>query len=289
MRLAVVGHVAHGKYPVPVIGLAIRTVQRFLADRGTQLSAMIAYYALISFVPLVFLGLAAFGLFEEQDANSALVERLHEILPGAPVDEIVASLDGVQSASRTLGIIGALLLVWSALGLFGALQTAFNMVYDRPHRAFVQGRGAGMAVLVLAIVSAVVLFLTVSVVSGIVAQILPWVSSHAGIGLIVSFGTGALGTFVVLGIAYFALTNDTMSVREVVPGAALGAVAIQVTFQVVPLFMRMTSDSLAVQMLGSTALLLLWFYVLAVVVVFCHELNWCLGRGRTEARAEAIG
>ena len=272
-----------------MVGLAIRTVKRFLADRGTQLAAMIAYYALISFVPLAFLGLAAFGLFEEQDADSALVERLHEILPGAPVDEIVSSLDGVQSASRTLGIIGALLLVWSALGLFGALQTAFNMVYDRPHRAFVQGRGVGVAVLVLAIVSAVVLFLTVSVVSGIVAQILPRISSYEEVDLLVSFGTGALGTFIVLGIAYFVLTNDTMSVREVVPGAALGAIAIQVTFQIVPLFLRMTSDSLAVQMLGSTALLLLWFYVLAVVVVFCHELNWCLGRGRTEAAGEAAG
>lgn len=259
-----------------VIALAVTVVKRFLADRGTQLAAMVAYYALISFVPLAFLAIAAFGAFQQPDEESALVERLQEILPGAPIDDIVSSLSGVQDASSTFGIIGGLLLVWSSLGLFGALQTAFNAVYRRPHRSFAEGRGVGAATLLLAIVCGAVLFVATSVLGGIVATLFPAVSSVSGLGVALSLGTGFLGTAVVLGIAYVTLTNDKVSVREVVPGAVLGAVAIQVSFQVVPLFLRLTSDSLAVQMLGSTALLLLWFYVLAVIVVFCHELNWCL-------------
>jgi membrane protein len=264
-----------------MVGLAVRIVKRFLADRGTQLSAMIAYYALISFVPLTFLALAAFGLLDRPDAESELVERLHEILPGAPVDKIVDSLGGIQDASRTFGLIGALLLVWSSLGLFNALQTAFNVVYRRPHRSFAAGRGMGAAALLLVIVTGVVLFLTVSVASGIAGQLLPAVTSLAGVSFVVSFATGVTGTFVVLGVIYFTLTNASLTWREVLPGAALGAVAIQVTFQVVPLFLRLTSDSLAVQMLGSTVLLLLWFYVLALIVVFCAEINWGLKRGGT--------
>ncbi len=247
---------------------------------------MVAYYALISFVPLVFLGLAAFGLFQAPDAESALVERLQEILPGAPIEDIVSSLEAVQGASRTFGVIGGALLVWSALGLFGALQTAFNVVYRRPHRSFVQGRGIGVAMLFLAIVCGVVLFLTVSVVSGIVGQLVPEGSLPA-LGVLASLASGVGGTFVVLTLAYITLTNDRVSVREALPGAALGALAIQVSFQVVPLFLHLTSDSLAVQMLGSTALLLLWFYVLAVIVVFCHELNWCLRHDRHAGGAEA--
>ena len=35
---------------------------KFFADRGTHLAAMVAYFALLSFVPLVFLSLALLGL-----------------------------------------------------------------------------------------------------------------------------------------------------------------------------------------------------------------------------------
>jgi YihY family inner membrane protein len=270
-----------------VLWLAVGIVKRFLANRGTQLSAMIAYYALLSFVPLTFLALAAFGLVGRQDADSALVERLHEILPGAPVDKIVDSLGSVQDAARTFGLIGAVLLVWSSLGLFNALQTAFNLVYRRPRRSFAAGRGTGAAALLLLIVAGVVLFLTTTVVSGIVGELLPALSSRAGVGFLATFATGVTGTFVVLAVVYYTLTNAPMSWREVLPGAVLGALAIQVTFQVVPLFLRLTSGSLAVQMLGSTALLLIWFYVLALIVVFCAEINWGMRHRASPADRES--
>ena len=38
-----------------------RLVQKFFADRGTHLAAMIAYFALLSFVPLTFLALSLLG------------------------------------------------------------------------------------------------------------------------------------------------------------------------------------------------------------------------------------
>ncbi len=38
------------------------TFAKFFADRGTHLAAMIAYFALLSFVPLLFLALALLGL-----------------------------------------------------------------------------------------------------------------------------------------------------------------------------------------------------------------------------------
>ena len=41
--------------PISVLG-------KFLRDRGTHLAAMIAYFALLSFVPLLFLALSLIGL-----------------------------------------------------------------------------------------------------------------------------------------------------------------------------------------------------------------------------------
>ena len=37
---------------------------KFFADRGTHLAAMVAYFALLSFVPLTFLALSLLGLVQ---------------------------------------------------------------------------------------------------------------------------------------------------------------------------------------------------------------------------------
>ena len=49
-----------------------RLVQKFFEDRGTHLAAMIAYFALLSFVPLAFLALALLGLYGRADESSFL-------------------------------------------------------------------------------------------------------------------------------------------------------------------------------------------------------------------------
>ena len=46
---------------------------KFQADRGTQLAAMIAYYALLAFVPLTFLTVSLLGLFGRADESTYLV------------------------------------------------------------------------------------------------------------------------------------------------------------------------------------------------------------------------
>ena len=46
------------------------TFTKFFADRGTHLAAMIAYFALLSFVPLLFLSLSLLGFSGRADESS---------------------------------------------------------------------------------------------------------------------------------------------------------------------------------------------------------------------------
>ena len=86
-----------------------------------------------------------------------------------------------------------------------------------------------------------------------------------------------LSVFVFLVAAYERLTNVALSLREVWPGAALAAVLLQATFQILPLFVRLSREVVAVQALGASALLLVWIYVMANVIVFGAEVNWWYG------------
>jgi uncharacterized BrkB/YihY/UPF0761 family membrane protein len=99
---------------------------------------------------------------------------------------------------------------------------------------------------------------------------------------IVAYGLSVLvstvAVFVFLVVAYERLTNATLSLREVWPGAVIGAVMLQTSFQVLPLFVRFSSEVVAVQALGASALLLVWLYVMANAIVFGAEVNWWWGR-----------
>ncbi len=55
---------------------------------GPQLAAMIAYYALLSFVPLTFLALSLLGFFGRADESSYCVEELDTIFPNSSVSTI---------------------------------------------------------------------------------------------------------------------------------------------------------------------------------------------------------
>ncbi len=117
-----------------------RPLAKFFRDRGPHLAAMIAYFALLSFVPLTFLALSLLGLAGRADESSYLVTELKKVFPGTSVSAIVKAVRSVQENAATLGIIGGVALLWTSLSFFSVLESAFNIVYGRPNRPFLRGK-----------------------------------------------------------------------------------------------------------------------------------------------------
>src|SRR6478736_8464857 len=150
-------------------------LQKFFADRGPHLAAMIAYFALLSFVPLTFLALSLLGLTGRADESSYLVTELKKVFPGTSVSAIVKAVRSVQSNAATLGIVGGIFLIWTSLSFFSVLESAFNIVYDRPNRPFLRGKALASLMMVGSLA-----FLFVSLVIGSVGSEL--LKRHLGLG-----------------------------------------------------------------------------------------------------------
>jgi len=90
---------------------------------------------------------------------------------------------------------------------------------------------------------------------------------------------------------YYFLPNEKLSLREVLPGAVLGSILLQVSFQALPLYVALTEreDVLTLRALGAPVILLIWLYVMANVIVLGAEVNWWLARGREEDRDAVPG
>ena len=67
-------------------------VRKFFADRGTHLAAMIAYFALLSFVPLLLLSLALLGLvfYDLKTCLRSIDEPKPKAAPKKKVDDAAA-------------------------------------------------------------------------------------------------------------------------------------------------------------------------------------------------------
>src|SRR5215218_5343389 len=91
---------------------------KFFADRGTHLAAMIAYFALLAFVPLTFLALSLLAFTGQATESSFLVREIKQALPETPIEDIVRLVRTVQDNAGALGLVGAAFLLWTALSLF---------------------------------------------------------------------------------------------------------------------------------------------------------------------------
>jgi membrane protein len=249
-------------------------IAKFFADRGPHLAAMVAYFALLSFVPLTFLSLSLLGLAHRADASDFLVKELSRAFPGSSLNSILSLVHQVQDNATTLGIIGGVALLWSALSLFSALESAFNIVYGRPNRPFLKGKGVALVVMV-----AMITMLFASLVVGalgveVLKRYAPGFVGNGVVAYVVSIAVSLLGVFVFLVAVYRLLTNAPVTLRDVLPGAVLSAIVLEASFQIVPIFVRYAAVSPTLRVLGGPVILLFWLYVMANVIVFGAELNW---------------
>jgi YihY family inner membrane protein len=261
---------------------------KFFADRGTHLAAMIAYFALLSFVPLTFLALALLGFSGRADESSFLVTELKHAFPEAPVGDIVSLVRQVQDNARTLGIVGGAFLVWTALSLFSVLESAFNIVYGKPNRSFLRGKTIASVLMLGSLVTLFVALLVGSLGVAFLRRYTPNAVDNEVSAYVLTVLVSSLGVFVFVASVYYLLTNAPLTIRAVLPGAVLATVVLEAGFQVLPVYVRYTDLNPVLKTFGPPAILLVWNYVMANVLVFGAELNWWVGM-RREPSEEGAG
>jgi membrane protein len=253
---------------------------KFFADRGTHLAAMIAYFALLSFVPLTFLALAALGFAGRADESSFLVTEIQHALPDAPVGDIVALVRQVQDNAATLGIVGGAFLLWTSLSLFSVLESAFNIVYGKPNRSFLRGKAVASILMLGSLVTLFVALLVGSLGVAFLRHYTPDAVDNDVTAYLATLAVSSIGVFVFVVSVYYLLTNEELSLSDVLPGAVLSTVVLEAGFQVLPVYVRYTDLNPVLKTFGPPAILLVWLYVMANVLVFGAELNWWVSQRR---------
>ena len=199
----------------------VAAVQRRYGDvGGNQLAAAFTLQAFLSIFPLLLVGIAVVGFVSRRlsgptgDVAGRLVEQLG--LQGESAKMMTDAVGAAEASRKAASIVGFLGLLWSGLGLVGALQYAYNSVWQ------VNDRGIKDKVFGLSwLGGAAVLF-----VGGAAATTaLRWLPGFvAPLGIVVTFAV-SLGLWL---WTLRVLPNTKVPWRALVPGALLGAIGLEV-------------------------------------------------------------
>lgn len=232
----------------------------------TFLAAGVAFYAFFSVIPSLLLALAVGSMLGGEAFAEEVVALVGEYLSASGeevVSEALTGPTGRLQASAT----GFLALVWSALKVFRALESAFDRIYrgdaDTPiPQQFVDG-----AVVLLTIGLALGLMIAVGTVIGRPDVVsVPYLDAVSWLVLI----GGLVGVFVPL---YYVMPPASVSVREILPGTAtavVGWLALQALFQ---LYAANAAQYQAYGFVGVVLLFMLWLYLGAVILLFGAAVN----------------
>jgi len=115
-------------------GLFKETFSEWLEDKAPQLGAALAYYTVFSLAPLVLVLLAIVGLIFRNDPGGAwnkITEQMSYFLDKSAVEVVqnIAQKAAQPNKSLAATIIGILLALFGASGVFGQLQDALNTIW----------------------------------------------------------------------------------------------------------------------------------------------------------------
>lgn len=238
-------------------GTLRRVYRRFRrVDVGFS-AAGIAYYLLVSLVPLTVVGVA----LAQQYAGEAFVSRALDAAGGllsGTGEEFVR--EALQSSEGAVGatLSGGAVLLWSWVRLFHGIDTAFDRVYGTEQTGSLIGHLRDA----LVVLPMVVLALAVTVGAGVAIRVvaLPY-AELLGAALLFA------GLVVVLLPIYVVLPEIDQSVRGALPGAVVAAGSWLALQQLFRLYAVYGGYSPVYGLLGGALLLVFWLYLGAATLL----------------------
>ncbi len=263
------------------------TVTDWKDDNAPRLAAALAYYTLLSIAPLIVFAVSAVGLlYGDEAARGQIANEIGSVV-GAQAGE---AIEGIASSARDRStgvlssIVGVIVLLFGASGVFGELQTSLDTIWEVKPKP---GRGIVGAIkdrfFSFTMVMGVAFLLLVSLVMSTVI---------AGLGHFMESslpGGEALWTILNFVISLGLVTVIFALVLKVVPDVKIawapvwvGAFTTAVLFTLgkfaIGLYLGKSTFTSSYGAAGSVVALVVWVYYSAQILFFGAELTQVYAR-----------
>lgn len=261
--------------------LVKQAVSDWLAHGAMMHAAALAFYAILSLAPLIVLVMAVAGLvWGEQAAEGELLEQTREMVgeEGATVIQTVVQQADEPGARNLSALLGTLMLVVGATGVFAQLQLSLNTVWGVQRKSgalkhVIRTRllAFGLVLVIgLLLLAAVILSAVVTAVTRYADQWLP-VALPGFVPYAADIAVSLVVVTVLLGLIFRYLPDVQVAWRDVLVGAIVSAVLFVIGKTLIGLYLGMAGVGSAYGAAGSLVVLLVWIYYSALILLLGAE------------------
>ena len=253
----------------------------YIAHGAPSRGAAIAFYVGTSLAPVLLIVVAVAGMVFGQDAvRGGLVRELSGLVgqQGGELIQTMLARSSDREAGATASVLGALMVLVTASGVFGEMQTGLNQAWqvkapDQPILSMVRARVASLG-LVAALGFLLIVSLAASTALAALGTYLGALTPFAPLLLAALNTLVSLSLFTLLFAAIYKVLPDTpIAWREVGLGAFITALLFTIGKSLIGWYLGTTAASSGYGAAGALVLVLLWAYYCAQIFLFGAELT----------------
>jgi membrane protein len=268
-------------------------VQGFISNNALSRGAAMSFYAVTSLTPILLIVVAVAGMAFGQDlVRDGLVRETGGLL-GQESGELIKSMLAKSSdpkAGTLATIFGIIMLLVTASGVFGEMQSALNATWkikapDEPFFSMIRSRATSLG-LVGALGFLLMVSLAASTGLSALAEYLGSKNLLAPLILSAVNAIVSIALFSALFAAIYKVLPDTpIAWRDVRSGALLTAVMFTAGKGLIGWYLGTTATSSGNGAAGALIVILLWTYYSAQIFLFGSEVTKAIADARSK-RAE---
>ncbi len=205
----------------------VRVLVAFGRAHAANHANALAFQGFLCMFPLILGLLVILGLVIRDPGVQAQVQSaISSVFPSDAGPQVRQALSGVQHAAGPLGIVSILGLLWTGSGFFANLEYSLAELFGTTQRDTLRQRAMGAAMLVVLLVAVLV-----AVAANSAAAATP-------LALIAGMVIGSAVLVLLVAAIYRLVPNRTYAFRQVLPGAVVAGVGIEIVTLLFPLYAK---------------------------------------------------
>ena len=220
-----------------------------------------AFAGFMAMFPMMLGALSIIGLAIRDPQTEAHFQLLVlQFFPASAQPELQMALNGVKQSAGWLGLVSLGGLLWSASSIFATMEFALTQIFGTKQRDMLRQRLMGLVMMLLLVVAIVA---TVGINAA--AAFIPLASWGTWI---IDFIAGAFVMVALLVALYRFVPNRTFRFRDVLPGALVAGVLIELLSLAFPLYAKVAGNfNTYGAQFALFFLLATWFYLLSQLLL----------------------
>ena len=267
--------------PAALWPLARQAVASWIDDYASSMGAALAYYTLFSIAPLLLIVISIAGLaFGEDAARGQIFAELRGLMGEQGAAAVQSLLQNVNKPQQGIvgTLVGVVVLLIGATGVFGELQNALDRIWRAPPRQggsnvwlLVKGRLLSFSMILVIGFLLIVSLVASAAFAAIGTWWAPVFRGQALLGeafnFVLSFGL-VTTTFAMI---YKIMPRVAIRWRDVWTGSAVTALLFTIGKGLIGIYIGTSSFASGFGAAGSLAVLLLWMYYSAQIFLLGAE------------------